>query len=128
MMRVWPFLWAGVIVVGLVVFFSGKPSPDVSTEEAPGWHDLVTDRKFDLENPGMLKAITALIVKSGYSCPALSSLLVKGPSPYGVRLEALCGPDDGKRSTYPEMHYAVYPEKFKVHLCSEYGIFAKECK
>ncbi len=118
---------AVVVVVGSMNAPEKTSSGNSDSDDAPGWHDLVKDKKFGADNPGMLKSIAALIDKNGYDCPTLTRLWVKGPSPYGLRLEALCGPDDGKLSTYPQMHYAVYPEKFKINLCSEYGIFSKEC-
>jgi hypothetical protein len=118
----------GVILANAPTSPSAPQTKSSGDKDVPGYHDLVDDKKFIAENPGMLAAIAALIDKSGYDCPSLAHLRVKGPSPYGIRLEALCGPDDGKRSVYPQMHYAVYPEKFKVNLCSEFGVFSKECE
>jgi hypothetical protein len=87
--------------------------------------NILENKKFLASNPKYVPAIKELIKVAGYSCPALSFLWYKGESPYGLQLEALCGPNDNSGRSYPKLHYAVYPEKFKVHLCGEFGTFSQ---
>jgi hypothetical protein len=47
-------------------------------------------------------------------------------SPYGVKLEALCGPP-GSTNAYPAPHYTVYPDQLKVALCKPFGILGGGC-
>jgi hypothetical protein len=69
-----------------------------------------------------------LILKAGFDCPALVWLKNKGETTLGLRLEALCGPDDGTGNAYSSLHYAIYPDRFVVHACSEFQTFGEDCK
>jgi hypothetical protein len=85
--------------------------------------DIVQNNEFLAENPMYLDAILSLISRSGYECPRLAHLWLKGMSPLGIKHEALCGPR-GSTDVYPALHYAVYPERFKVVVCKPFGAFA----
>ena len=50
----------------------------------------------------------------------------QGDSPYGLKLEAICGPLRGEYVN-TKLHYAIYPKRLKVNLCSEFGVFSSEC-
>lgn len=88
--------------------------------------NLLENRAFLKANPKYVGAIRQLITLAGYECPRISFLWYRGESPYGEKLEALCGPPRGS-GTYPTMHYAIYPKHFKVDLCEKFGVFGGSC-
>lgn len=122
------------IIIGAVValnyLFSGKST---TTESAPSSSSLQSaesaKRNQDdlLGHRDLVQAVHQLITTSGYECPVITALWNRGTSPYGLKVEALCGPNDGSRNTYPDLHYAVYPERLKVNPCSTYGAFSSDC-
>ncbi len=93
----------------------------------PGSSNILDNAAFLRGNPQFVPAVRELIQRSGYECPAVSALWDRGDSPYGLRLEALCGPNDGSRNSYPKLHYAVYPTHLKVSACSEFKAFSSDC-
>jgi hypothetical protein len=95
-------------------------------ESAPT-DDVLHDAAFQKSNPHFIPGIRELIERSGYECPRISALWNRGVSPYGLKLEALCGPSDGGGNSYTKLHYAVYPTRLKVNLCSEFGAFSSDC-
>jgi hypothetical protein len=82
--------------------------------------DIVQNKAFLSENPMYLAAILLMISRSGYECPRLANLWLKGISPLGIKHEALCGPR-GSTDVYMALHYAVYPERLKVVACKPFG-------
>jgi hypothetical protein len=92
----------------------------------PTSDNILDDATFLKEHPDFVPTIRELIERSGYECPAVHLLWPHGESPYGPKLEAICGPP---HSQYPntKLHYAVYPKRLKVNLCSEFGAFSDEC-
>ena len=103
----------------------GTPKPDTPAGvEDPA--DLLRNKGFLAKAPEYPKTITELIERSGFSCPRLALLKDRGPSPYGLRLEALCGPSAGG-GAYPDLHYAVYPDKLRVELCKPFSVFSEKC-
>jgi hypothetical protein len=98
-----------------------------ATKQAEPTENILENSKFLAANPKYVPTIRHLIEVAGFKCPAITSLRYRGISPYGYKLEALCGPDDGSGNTYTVLHYAVYPEKLKVNLCKEFGLFSGDC-
>ena len=96
------------------------------TSSKPVSDNILENAKFLKEHPDFVPTIRELIERSGYECPAVHLLWNRGDSPYGPKLEAICGPP---HSGYPntKLHYAVYPKHLKVSLCSEFGAFSSEC-
>lgn len=90
--------------------------------------DLVKNRKFNAENPKYLGAIRTLITGNGYDCPRLAHLWFApdNPTPYGTKLEALCGPV-GTTNAYTALHYSVFPDHLKVVVCKPFGILGGGC-
>ena len=90
--------------------------------------DILDNAKFMRENPHYPDAMAAIIRARGYDCPAVTHLWPKDMhTPDGLQLEALCGPE-GTRSAYPQLHYAVYPDKILVRTCARFEAFTEECK
>ncbi len=112
---------------GFVVSGCDDKSSNNKTEEKPTSDDILKNEKFLADNPNYVPAIQKLIKLSGYECPSISALWNRGISPYGLKLEALCGPNDGSGNSYSKLHYAVYPEKFKVNVCEEFSAFGPDC-
>ena len=52
---------------------------------------------------------------------SLFHLYSLGESPYGRKIDVLCGPNDGSGTLYPQLHYAIYTKNFKVELCKRSG-------
>ena len=129
--RIFFYIAGIVLVLGFYALLASQSMDSANTTKAKTAEldllDLTQNKKFQAENPKYLRAVQSLIQMRGYECPTLTMLLVKGQSPYGSKLEALCGPDDGSHNTYVAMHYAVYPDRFKVNLCEEYGFMPKDC-
>jgi hypothetical protein len=98
-----------------------------ATDKTSDPTDVLKDQKFRAAHPDFVPAVQKLIVASGYECPALTELWNRGESQYGLKLEALCGPNDGSGNSYPKLHYAAYPKQFKVNPCSEFGAFQNDC-
>ncbi len=115
------FLVLGALFITLAGLSQGE-APQKPAEDL----NLLNNHAFLKANPRFLSAVRQLIVASGYECPRLSFLVNKGESPYGLKLEALCGPAGGNGS-YPAMHYAVYPARLKVDLCEKFGAFGGAC-
>ncbi len=92
----------------------------------PASDNILANAKFLKEHPDFVPTVRELIERSGYECPAIHLLWNQGESPYGPKLEAICGPPGGE---YPntKLHYAVYPKHLKVNLCSEFSAFSSEC-
>lgn len=90
-------------------------------------HDLTRDQGFLARNPDFLDITRRLIVAHGYDCPRINILWAKGPSPFGSKLEAFCGPVSGT-GIYEALHYAVYPEQFRVAICKANGVFSNGCE
>jgi len=107
-----------LIVIGATISRSDVNDPVIT--------DLTSaeNRRAD---PTLVPAVQALIRLDGYECPALSALWAKGESPYGIKFEALCGPDDGSGRSYSRLHYAVYISTGKVSVCGEFGAFQDDC-
>lgn len=97
------------------------------SSENPDPSSILDNKSFLKSNPKYPEAIRELIVGAGYECPALAQLWAKGDSPFGQKLEALCGPNDHSRDAYPKLHYSVYPEKLKVDVCKEFTAFGGGC-
>ena len=116
---------AGLFVFALIMPKNGADSS--ATPSPPSADSILDDASFQASNPKFTGGIRALITSEGFECPALTQLWNRGQSPYGLKLEALCGPDDGKRSAYPNLHYTVYPTRLKVTLCKPFGILAGGC-
>lgn len=120
------------IVAGLIAAISGGGTPpsasraDNSPTVSPENLDVLKNATFLAENPEFPETTRQMIELAGYSCPRLTMLEIKEPSPYGTKLEALCGPR-GSTGTYRHLHYAVYPEKFKISLCKPFEVFGPEC-
>lgn len=115
---------AGLIVamtIGGLVLLAAVATirPDIGTD-----HDsILDDGAFLLKHPEYPAAIRAMVVKEGFECPALAQLWTRGDSPFGLKLEALCGPDDGSRGAFAPLHYSVYPARLRVDLCKPFGQF-----
>jgi hypothetical protein len=126
------FIWAPLAASVLVLLAwctSSLPDPKTDTatpSSAEDPLDLLHNKKFLAKAPEYPRTIAQLIERSGFSCPRLAMLTLHGPSPYGDRLEALCGPA-GEGGAYPDLHYAVYPDKLKVELCKPFSAFSGEC-
>jgi hypothetical protein len=122
-----------LVIVGIFILLwfvsSSRTPPDTDQHDSnkPDPNDILKNATFLKGNPDFVPSVRELIERSGYECPAISGLWSRGESPYGPRLEALCGPHDGSGSSYPKLHYAVYPKKLKVSLCSEFGAFSADC-
>jgi len=99
----------------------------VGASDAIAAPDLMEDAVFLKGNPNFIPAVTELITRSGYECPRIAILWNRGTSPYGLRLEALCGPRNS-RQVYPVLHYAVYVDRLLVKVCAEFGAFSRECE
>lgn len=120
----------GVIIVAFVAISvltsigqNGKPAGAARHDTM----NVLDDADFLRKNPGFTDGVRKMIEAGGYECPALSELWNRGPSPYGLKLEALCGPDDGKRSAIPSMHYAVYATHLRISLCKPFEAFGPAC-
>jgi hypothetical protein len=81
-------------------------------------NDIAANKDFLAENPKYLDAVRTLISTNGFDCPQVTHLFLSDPrSPYGIKLEALCGPS-GNTNAYPALlRYTVYPDRLKVVLC-----------
>lgn len=101
--------------------------PQAAATEQADPTDILRNKKFLAANPKYVSAIRQLIVASGFECPAVSGLWLRGMSPYGNKLEALCGPNNKSGSSYVALHYAVYPDRLKVNLCKEFSVFSGDC-
>lgn len=107
---------------------TAPPPPAAQAQEKPDRSDLLEDADFRKKNPKFIDGVRQLISASGYECAALTFLWLKGDSPYGPKLEALCGPSDGSHDTIPSQHYAIYPSHFKVNVCKEFSAFGPDCE
>lgn len=123
-----------LIILGAVFAILGNKDFDeasgrsqATATDQPDPTDILKNRKFLAANPKYVSAIRKLIIASGYECPVITDLRLRGMSSYGNKLEALCGPNNGSGSTYVALHYAVYPDKLKVNLCKEFGVFSGDC-
>ena len=108
-----------VIPIGMAAAFSVLMTA-IRMQAAEPDLDLVHNQEFRSHNPGYIEAVRQLISSSGYECPRLASLVVRGRSPYGMRLQALCGAADSDK-VYPELHYAVYPDRHRIVVCKPYS-------
>lgn len=113
---------AGMIVLMIIGSIAGGPSHD-----GPDKSSVLDDAAFLKDNPGFTDGVRKLIQAEGYECPALAQLWNKGTTPRGLELEALCGPDDGRRNSFSKLHYAVFPKTARVELCKEFGILGGGC-
>jgi hypothetical protein len=102
-------------------------------EEFPGDPPQYSDLPENLAQtqPAYAALIYGTIVDSGYECPRLAFLDPPTDTPYGVRLEAQCGSEDGKL-VYNRLHYVVYPERRDglppVRVCGSYGLVTTGCE
>jgi len=122
-------LIAILAIVGFVFFFKpngAAPPPPPPAEKTPS-SNLLDDEAFLNDNPKGPATIQGLIRANGYECPRLSYLWNRGASPYGIKYEALCGPDDGSNNSYRALHYAVYVERLIVHTCKPVELFGPDC-
>jgi hypothetical protein len=119
---------AGVLIgFFILVAIAGSSNPTAPTsDEAADPSDILKNKEFLAKSPGYPEAITNLIRERGFECPKLQELWAKGESPYGLKLEALCGPENSD-DVYPAMHYTIYPDHFQVVLCKPFGMFAGGC-
>jgi hypothetical protein len=88
--------------------------------------DLVQNKSFLAENPTFVETTRKLILAQGYDCPKIDFLWVKGPSPFGTKLEALCGADDADR-VYVTLHYAIYSKNAMVVTCKPWDASQDTC-
>ena len=88
--------------------------------------NLLTDKKFQKSQPGFTGAIQKLIVGSGYECPMITNMYATGGTPYGSKLEIFCGENNNHVNV--GQHYAVYPDKLKVNVCSGMEAGSEDCK
>lgn len=120
-----------LVVLGVVLSKleekGSSSQPQAAATEQGDPTDLLKNKKFLAANPKYVSAIRQLIIASGYECPAVTELWLRGMSPYGNKLEALCGPNNKSGRSYVALHYAVYPDKLKVNLCKEFGVFSGDC-
>jgi hypothetical protein len=78
--------------------------------------------------PPEFQEATAKVIRAyGYECPHLTMLWLVGNSPYGPKLEAMCGYLGGENSV-KEWHYTVYPTKPLIVLCKPFGVFGGGCE
>jgi tetratricopeptide (TPR) repeat protein len=98
-----------------------------AAEKDEGNLNLASNKTFLASNPYYLEAIHELVTRSGYECPQVQNLWVRGTSPLGAKLEALCGPR-GSTDVYPVLHYTVYPERLRVDVCKPFGMFGGGCE
>jgi hypothetical protein len=112
-------------VIAIAVLFLAACDQKDSSDK-PDSSDVLKNRTFLASNPKYPEAITNLIRERGFECPKLHELWLKGDSPYGPKLEALCGPEGGDEITTTQ-HYAVYPDQFKVNLCPEFSMLSSDC-
>ena len=127
----------GFLILGIVALFllgsrgnhDGNPSAAVNSDIDPEntLHDLTRDRKFLAENPDFLDITRRLIAARGYECQRVNIMWVKGPSPFGPKFEIFCGPTRGT-GIYEALHYAVYPDQFRVDVCKQNGVFSNGCE
>ena len=107
---------------------ASKASVEKSSTEKPRSNgDFAYNAAFLKRNPHFLAATTQLITQHGYDCPAVTHLYSRGESPYGLRLEVLCGPR-GTTDAYVALHYAVYPDRLIVKVCRPFTTFGPECE
>lgn len=120
-----------LVVLGVVLSKLGdkgsSSQPQAAATEQADPTDLLKNKKFLAANPKYVFAIRQLIIASGYECPKVSELWLRGMSPYGNKLEALCGPNNKSGGSYVALHYAVYPDKLKVNLCKPFAVFSGDC-
>lgn len=119
-----------IVIVALVWWVfggTGLKTPDASPPPPAASSTSAADRAWLATDPPEARAVIGAITSAGYECAALALLRRRGPSPYGEKFEALCGPADGSGSGYINQHYAVYPDKALVHLCARFGDLSQEC-
>jgi len=80
----------------------------------------ITDAKY-------VTAIGTLVRERGYECPQVINLWIKGNSPYGPKLEALCG-EAGSKEPEVSWNYTVYPDRFQVIVCKPFGVLDDGCE
>jgi hypothetical protein len=113
--------------VAAVLFLAMIGSGSHPQSASPPKASLLDDQEFNAKSPGFNEGVRKLIALRGFECPALSQLWVKGDSPFGPSLEALCGPADGSRNAITNLHYMVYPKRLKVELCKPFGPMGGGC-
>lgn len=106
------------LAVGLLGFLIVKTVPGIFSE---------LTKRSAFESPADRLVVQKIIQDAGFDCPQLVHLWVDNASPYGLKLEALCGPTERKGDIYTALHYAVYPEKKLVKICEPWSIFGYEC-
>jgi hypothetical protein len=99
---------------------SGDPDPENKL------HDIMRDDAFLAQNPNFPEAVRELIAAHGFECARIGILWDRGQSPFGLKLEAFCGPVSST-GIFEAQHYAVYPEKLMVSLCKANGVFSNGC-
>jgi hypothetical protein len=123
----------GIIVISQVVFPSrGRHEAEPQSSEAVTPTDKASSQPAFATEEGEVKdqkyidAIGVLIRRNGYECPHVTMLWITGTSPYGPKLEALCGPI-GSTDSDDVLHYSVYPDKFVVTVCKPFGVLGGGC-
>jgi hypothetical protein len=97
----------GIVALLGILAWSGRNINSAERTEAAPELDLVKNQSFLAEHPTFLHDVRELILSSGYDCPRVSILWLKGESAFGTKLEALCGPQ-GSTDLYKAQHYSVY--------------------
>ena len=106
--------------------FAGSNQKSDNADPENKLHDIMRDKEFLARNPDFPDLTRRMIVANGYDCLRIGILWAKGPSPYGPKLEAFCGPPTGT-GIYEAQHYVIYPEQFKVAVCKPNGVFHNGC-
>jgi len=112
------------LAAGLKLYISNSgPSPNdaapsATADQAPS--NEIADKKY-------IEAVHSLILSQGYECPNITNLSILGDSPYGPKLEALCGYGDGSDKVNVVLNYEVYPKHFMVTVCKPWGAWDNGC-
>lgn len=115
-------------IAGMLVAFKYLPDDETRTASVPAAtpvhsNNVLENKAFLAKNPRYVEAIRKLIAVNGFNCPRINILTVEGQTPYGLQLEAFCGPINST-GVIPSLHYAVYPDHLRVALCKPVGAFS----
>jgi hypothetical protein len=115
-----------LVIAGIAGAFlaGGNQKGDVDPDNK--LHDIMRDKAFLAAHPDFPETTRKVIAANGYDCPRVDILWNKGPSPYGTKLEAFCGPASGA-GIYEALHYAIYPDQLRVTVCKSNGVFHNGC-
>lgn len=108
-----------------------SPAIEPAAADAPAkpkrdFSDLVQDAEYRKRNARGFRQLHKLFRDRGLTCPAITHMWDRGVSPFGLKVEVLCGPA-GTDDAYPTLHYSVYPERGMVSICSPFGESLATC-